>query len=228
MLTYIAVYLLSYLLPILLVGFSTRKADADKRVSMFKIGRESTSVCAEIFIILTVISTALGYLFPADIVQYELSPANFAIAGITAPILEEIFWRGTVFKKLSLYGTSQAMIISSLLFGMFHNGTAGLIYAFIAGMLYSYLYVRTGSVLPCVLLHIINNTLSLISINYKWIILAAAACAVLIIITTHITRHRSNSDNNEAAYVPMSYTVIASPILYFSIIVLILIRTTVS
>ena len=58
------------------------------------------------------------------------------------------------------FGRSNAILISSLLFGLMHQNAEQILYAFAAGILLGLVYERTGSIWPCVFLHLINNFMS--------------------------------------------------------------------
>ncbi len=91
------------------------------------------------------------------------SPWSFLVGGaIVAPLVEEIFFRGFVFAGLrQRYGWQKAALISSALFALVHLQLAALIPIFILGCIFAYLYQRSGSIWPAVLMHIASNALAL-------------------------------------------------------------------
>jgi CAAX protease family protein len=90
-------------------------------------------------------------------------PVVFLIA-VAAPIAEEIFFRGMLFgglrKRLS---TLPAAAISALVFGALHatTGVSAVPPLIIFGFVLALLYERTGSLVPGMLLHALNNALAL-------------------------------------------------------------------
>ena len=78
-------------------------------------------------------------------------------------VLEELLFRFAPIKLLS-ENKKTALILSSVMFAFAHANLFQIPYAFIAGLIFSSLYIITGSILPSMLLHFINNTVSLISI----------------------------------------------------------------
>jgi uncharacterized protein len=86
--------------------------------------------------------------------------------GIMVPIYEEIIFRGVLLRILETkYSFRTGAIISSIIFGVLHNYNIGLvIWSFCMGFVLAMLYKKTGSVIPGVILHIINNTL--VTIHY--------------------------------------------------------------
>lgn len=83
---------------------------------------------------------------------------------IAAPIGEEICFRGMLFgglrERLPLWA---AALISASLFGLLHITTGiSVVPPLIAfGFLLAMLYEKTGSIVPCILLHMLNNSVAL-------------------------------------------------------------------
>lgn len=80
---------------------------------------------------------------------------------ILIPILEELFFRKLIYKKVSDYGDKVYMLFSSIIFGLFHFSFFQSIYYFIFGMVLSYLYIYTSKVIYPIILHIAVNFLTL-------------------------------------------------------------------
>lgn len=82
---------------------------------------------------------------------------------VMAPILEEILCRGVVLEPLrNRYGAVVAWLFSSLFFAVIHIHPAMVINALFSGLLFAYLYMRTNSLWPCIILHMFNNGVSLL------------------------------------------------------------------
>jgi membrane protease YdiL (CAAX protease family) len=106
-----------------------------------------------------------------DLAQLFRSPAILPLAGlatvIVAPIAEEIFFRGFIFgglvRPLGVFG---AMFVSGFIFGAFHiqsPSAVGLLLPFgFVGMLFAWLYYRTGSILPGMGAHFLFNLVSFV------------------------------------------------------------------
>ena len=71
--------------------------------------------------------------------------------------VEEFAYRGVVLGLLRKFGDGFAIITSAILFGMMHGNLVQMPFAFIVGLILGYLVVRTGSLLPSILLHFFNN-----------------------------------------------------------------------
>lgn len=84
---------------------------------------------------------------------------------IVAPIVEEVFFRGFIFSVLNKrIGLPAAAILSGLLFGAIHFSLAQTIVLSFFGIVQSYLYRYTGSLLYPILLHFIFNFLAFCAI----------------------------------------------------------------
>lgn len=84
---------------------------------------------------------------------------GFLSITIVAPILEELLFRGVIEGHLLNKGWAPkwAILVSALIFGVIHGNPAQIPFAFLIGLLFGWLYYRTGSVLPGIAGHIINN-----------------------------------------------------------------------
>lgn len=87
---------------------------------------------------------------------------------ITGPVLEEVLFRGAITKALlQQYSPTKAILISALIFGIFHINPAQILPAFLIGLLFAWTYYKTSSLIPCILMHILNNALSVyLSLKY--------------------------------------------------------------
>lgn len=90
------------------------------------------------------------------------SPFIFAFSTVVlAPFTEELFFRGFLFKGLrEKYGWVNALMFSSIIFALFHGQLATLLPTFLMGALFAYMFQKTGSVLPGMVLHFSINAFS--------------------------------------------------------------------
>ena len=94
----------------------------------------------------------------------QLSSPWFLLIGgaIVAPVVEEIFFRGFVFAGLRpRYGWQKSAVISSALFAAIHLVPTAIIPIFILGYIFAYLYHRSNSIWPAIVMHAATNTLAL-------------------------------------------------------------------
>lgn len=89
---------------------------------------------------------------------------GYIAIGVLAPIAEEMVFRGAVLRVLLHLTGSQkhwlAIAISALLFGFVHLNLAQGVHAFIIGLILGWMYYRTGSIIPGIVLHWVNNTVA--------------------------------------------------------------------
>ncbi len=77
---------------------------------------------------------------------------------IMAPIEEEILFRGIVLKELlRKHSPKNAILISSVIFGIIHGNLFQLVFATVLGIILGYVYYKTGSIFPGMLIHFLNN-----------------------------------------------------------------------
>lgn len=182
----------------------------------------SLRLCLLFFPVMAAVSDFLCHIFNYISTPLPLSPIIVLISGILVPICEEVFWRGSVMRSLAPYGTFAAAIISSLMFGLMHNGSAGLIYATFSGMLFSYLYFVSGSLIPCVALHMANNLCSLFAVEFEPIVLVVS---LVCIIAYACTARYDTAKKRPHEYIPLSRELYTSPFLYVALAVIVICRT---
>jgi len=112
------------------------------------------------------------------------------LLAFVAPLAEEVFFRGFVFGVLrEKIGVVWGALATGLVFGLVHVAgspieTVGVL--IILGTLLCVLYVKTGSLLPCIALHAINNSISFAATkSLPWtagvaIVIASTGAAVAI------------------------------------------------
>jgi uncharacterized protein len=109
---------------------------------------------------------------PKQDITEEIKTENGALAlagyvGITclvAPLAEELFFRGLLFGVLrSRFGVAWGVVVTGALFSLVHavgSPPETLIVLFVLGAGLCLLYLRTGSLLPCIGLHALNNAIA--------------------------------------------------------------------
>jgi membrane protease YdiL (CAAX protease family) len=102
---------------------------------------------------------------------------NFANLGffnliqqISPAFWEELIFRGIILTiLLKMFSTRIAILIDTILFGVVHlsnlnptifDSIGQLIYTFSFGIILAYLFIKTSSLIPCIIAHYINNILS--------------------------------------------------------------------
>ncbi|MGN0558055.1 MAG: lysostaphin resistance A-like protein [Acutalibacteraceae bacterium] len=79
---------------------------------------------------------------------------------VEPPLAEEFLFRGVILGVLRRYGDGFAVLMSSILFGLMHGNFVQIPFAFIVGLILSFVTVRANSLLPAILIHFFNNFLA--------------------------------------------------------------------
>jgi membrane protease YdiL (CAAX protease family) len=136
--------------------------------------RRALAVTAAVYAVYWVVAIVLERIFgtpPEQEIVTELKAQQaFAIlAGyavltcVIAPIAEEIFFRGFMFATFARrLGPRWGAVLSGGIFGLIHapNPVLGLIALAVLGICLCALYWRTQSIIPCMALHALNNSIS--------------------------------------------------------------------
>ena len=89
---------------------------------------------------------------------------GYLVVCILAPLAEEVIFRGAVLRTMLEHWEGNkrwtAITISALLFALAHMNPAQMPHAFLLGLLIGWLYERSRSLIPCVVLHCANNTIA--------------------------------------------------------------------
>lgn len=92
----------------------------------------------------------------------------FAKVAIVAPVVEELIFRGIIFQGFRRnYKPFTAILMSALLFALFHLNPWQFPATFVLGLLLGWIMYRTDNILLAILGHSINNTLVLLSITFS-------------------------------------------------------------
>lgn len=109
--------------------------------------------------------------------------------------LEEVIFRGLLFKALLRDGTKSAIIISSVTFGIGHivnliNGSGAellpnilqVMYAIAIGFAFVMIFYKSGSLIACIVTHAIFNSLSAFSNEAERTTTIRIICAIILVI----------------------------------------------
>ena len=96
-------------------------------------------------------------------IDSPLAAVAFA-AGIAVlpPIAEEFAFRGIVLSHLRRHGDFLAVMVSALLFALVHGNVVQIPFAFFAGIALGVAYVKTNNLLVPIVIHLLNNGLSVV------------------------------------------------------------------
>jgi uncharacterized protein len=92
-------------------------------------------------------------------------PVQILLIVIAAPLSEEICFRGFLFGGLrERLPSFSAALLSGLLFGALHafTGVTAVPPLIVFGLILALLYEKTGSIVPAIILHMLNNSVALL------------------------------------------------------------------
>lgn len=115
---------------------------------------------------------------------------NILCSGIMGPIFEEFLFRYDLTKRLSLFNNKNWVVIllSSIIFALCHTGITTIIYAFIVGLINSYIYMKDNDIIKPIIIHMSMNTFVIFLTGYNLYVLILGI--LLIIISTFIIKVR--------------------------------------
>ncbi|MFH1855881.1 MAG: type II CAAX endopeptidase family protein [Candidatus Omnitrophota bacterium] len=102
-----------------------------------------------------------------DLFFHEKRPTVLIIltifVAILGPLIEEIFFRGFLYSSLKKrLNVPAAMFIVSLLFAGLHMNTLGFLPIFVLALALVYMFERTGSLVPSIIMHCFHNSMIII------------------------------------------------------------------
>ncbi len=110
------------------------------------------------------ITTLISQFTPLDVsnpVQILINSTdiwlNLLLISIIGPIFEEIIFRKLLIDRTIKYGAKVSILLSAMLFGLFHGNLNQFFYAFLLGGFFAYIYIKTGKIKYTMILHIIVN-----------------------------------------------------------------------
>lgn len=129
-------------------------------------------------IVISDLATFVQYLIPVPKVYLDIfldlmgskTPLvlAFYVVAIQAPLTEEVLCRGVILGGLLAHGTRRRAILwSAVLFGAMHMNPWQFPGSLILGLVFAWWVVQTGSLLPALFGHALNNFLSLISVRME-------------------------------------------------------------
>lgn len=124
------------------------------------VGGAGVSIALNIVIALTNMSGKdTAFVEVSDMITSNPLFVTIICAGILIPIVEEILFRGLIFNRIKCqYNFVAGLLISSLLFGIYHGNIVQGIYATLLGIFLGFAYHKTKSILIPIFIHMGGNT----------------------------------------------------------------------
>lgn len=169
---------MSYMIPMFVLGYPLmallikRVPVAEKAVEKKKMTVGQWLVAFLMSYALVYMSNIIGNIVTAIIGVFKQSSVENPIINVSmgintmtalvfmvilAPIAEEIIFRKLLIDRVSRYGEGLAIVLSGLMFGLFHANLNQFAFTFVMGCFYGFIYAKTGRVVYCILLHMVNN-----------------------------------------------------------------------
>lgn len=167
--TFIPIYLIGVPIGLLML----RKVPAERpEKSSLSFGQFISAVIIAIFLMYagnllgTVITSLIGAFkgsAPANaVLTYALGNSallKILFLVVLAPAIEEYIFRKALIDRIRPYGEKLAVVTSAVLFALFHGNLSQMFYAFGLGLVFGYIYCRTGRLIYSVILHMFINFL---------------------------------------------------------------------
>ena len=103
------------------------------------------------------IPQAFGIEFHAPSMTLGTSPLAVIVTAVSfaliAPLMEELFFRGAMLNNVRPFGDGFAILMTAVMFGMFHMNYEQIFYAAALGLAAGFLCVKANSILPAIFLH---------------------------------------------------------------------------
>ena len=122
---------------------------------------------------------------PEPTTIYETIIWIFTISVMPA-IVEEFAFRVVVLGSLRRFSDSFAIFASAALFGLVHGNLIQIPFAFLIGLVFAYITINTGSVIPAIIIHFLNNfnscVMALIGNNYPPYVQILVSYGIIVVV----------------------------------------------
>lgn len=154
------IFLLFKKVPVKITG-EKKKMGPLHLILAFIICYSGTYLCNMVALLLTTIIGALKQSQVENVMVNVTSsislPVNLFIVVICAPIMEELLFRKTLIDRTAQFGEGIAIVFSGLVFGLFHGNLVQFGYAFLLGVFFGFIYIKTKNIVYPIILHMITN-----------------------------------------------------------------------
>ncbi len=161
--TFVPLYLISVPIGLLILKKLPAKKPVDEKLGAKRF-LSYIPLCFFMMYTGSFIGTILSSLLSGGMAQNALlnyamdtNPIKVLVIVILAPLLEELVFRKQLIDRCRKYGEKWAVVLSGVCFGLFHANLFQFFYAFALGLLFAYIYIRTGRLRYPVILHCIIN-----------------------------------------------------------------------
>lgn len=150
------------------------------------------SGCAYLWFIPLVVISSCNLWLGVGMQHTVLETALYMLSMLCVGFLEEVIFRGFLYRAMRDEGTRCAILISGVTFGIGHivnllNGAEFLptlmqiCYATAIGVLFTVIYHKSGSLVPCIISHCAVNMLSVFAVERGYTVELAVAAALTVV-----------------------------------------------
>ena len=167
-------YAIAFIIPIALGMILAKGAGAELK-NFFKVKKRDTSyllpTAFPILLVIILVALLTSFLLSLigktnEVILYDTLFENLVFHALLPAIFEELIFRYIPLITIARYSKKWAVIISALTFAAAHMNLFQIPYALLAGVLFMLIDIKAESVIPSVLLHLLNNSLSVLSLVY--------------------------------------------------------------
>ena len=114
-------------------------------------------------------ATIISFLGAESITQQQVDLNNYSVGMFFVTVLtscllpgicEEVAHRGMLVGAYKKFGTTFAIVISAVMFGLLHMNIYQCFYAFFVGLFFAFVCIYTRSIIPGMIMHFMNNFLN--------------------------------------------------------------------
>ena len=115
----------------------------------------------------------------------DTTPVFIVTAILLAPLVEEMVFRGIIYKHLRICMPEYpAIILQAVIFAVLHEGSiVWMVYALVGGLLMGYIAMLTGSIRASIATHVAFNLVSFLPMGNTLYLVIAAVSPVLLILS---------------------------------------------
>ena len=85
------------------------------------------------------------------------------VIAVLPAFFEEVLFRGTILNNCNEnVGGLRSIFIVGLVFSLYHGSPEQTVYQFLAGCLFAFVAIRSGSIIPGIIMHFLNNALVIV------------------------------------------------------------------
>jgi len=105
-----------------------------------------------------------GTVYPLGNMAYVILAVELVITAVLPAVFEEINYRGLGMQIFSeVEDDRKKILFIGILFGLGHQFVAQTGYAFVGGLIFAYVVIKTRSIIPGMIVHFINNAVAVLS-----------------------------------------------------------------